>query len=234
MFGISCASTDSKNNTPEKIDLQKAKDFQQAGRYELAIEYYSNVKNKYPLSPEAVEAELELAETYYLQGSHVEARVAFEAFIDLHPMHEKVDFADYRIAMSYYKQLPSTIDRDVTPAVLGIKEIDRFLETYPKSQYVQELKEKKLECQKKLAEKERYIANYYFKQEAYRAAAGRYRTILKKHRNLGFDEEALHRLSICYSELKLKKKAKKVIQMFIKHYPHSPHIGEIKDLQSKL
>ena len=233
IFGLGCASKGTKNTSPEKIDLQKAKDFQQAGRYELAIENYSTVKNKYPLSPEAVEAELELAETYYLQGSYVESRVAFEAFIDLHPLHEKIDFAAYRVAMSHYKQIPSTTDRDMTSAAAAIKEIDHFLESYPKSQYATELLQKREECGKKLAEKEIYIARFYFKKEAYRAAAGRYRVVLKKHRKLGFDEEALYKLALCYYELHLKKKAKRVANVFLKHYPHSTYTSDVKSLLSK-
>src|SRR3989338_10903192 len=96
-FLAGCSSKGTKTMTQGEIDLQTAKEFQEAGRYQLAIDHYSNIKNKYPLSPEAVEAELELSETYYLQGSYIEARASFEAFIDLHPNHKKIDFAAYRI-----------------------------------------------------------------------------------------------------------------------------------------
>ncbi|MEK7791104.1 MAG: outer membrane protein assembly factor BamD, partial [Deltaproteobacteria bacterium] len=109
LFTLSCASKKGEIVLPEQIDLKRAKEFQEAGRYELALEQYSQIKHKYPLSPAATEAELELAETFFLQGSYVEAQAAFETFRDLHPTHPKVDFAAFRVGMSFFNQIPPTI-----------------------------------------------------------------------------------------------------------------------------
>ncbi|MBI3018263.1 MAG: outer membrane protein assembly factor BamD, partial [Deltaproteobacteria bacterium] len=75
-----CAYKELNKQKAETLDLQRAKDFQKAGRYDLAIEKFEAIKNKYPLSPEAIEAELEIAESYYLQGSYVESLAYFQSF----------------------------------------------------------------------------------------------------------------------------------------------------------
>ena len=233
LFWAGCSSKNVGLN-PGQIDLKKAKEYQEAGRYELAIENYTNIKNKYPLSPEAVEAELELSETYYLQGSYVEARAGFEAFRDLHPRHEKADFALFRIAMSHYKETPSTIDRDLQPAFDAISAFDTFLKTYPKSSHVKEAQEKREDCRKKLAEKELYIANFYFKMKQYEAAAGRFRTILKKYRGVDFEEKALFHLAMCYHELKDKKSEKETLDLFLKEFPNSTFTTQAKSMLKDL
>ena len=234
LFILSCASKKGEIIPPEQVDLNRGKEFQQAGRYELAIEQFSQIKHKYPLSPAATEAELELAETLFLQGSYIEAQAAFETFRDLHPTHPKVDFAAFQTGMSYFNQIPSTIDRDLTPAIETIKALNEFIEIYPKSTYVSEAEEKKELCRKKLAEKELYIADFYLKREHYRAAERRLKTVLRQYRNLGFDEKALFQLGFCYYHLKNKNKAKRVLTRLREKFPQSPFSDDAKKILKDL
>ena len=229
-----CASAPATKRPQESIDLEKAKAFQEAGRYELAIEQYSDIKNKYPLSREAVTAELELAETFYLQGSYAEARVAFESFQNLHPGHNKVDFAAFRVALSSYQEIPATIDRDLTPAENAITKFHEFIANYPKSEYVKEARTRIEEAQKKLAEKEYYIADFYFRQKEYQAAEGRYRALLKKYRGAGYNEKALFHLGLCYYKLNKKNKAKQTLNLFIRRHAGSKYVKEAKKILKEL
>lgn len=231
---LSCASKKGEIVLPEQIDLKRAKEFQQAGRYELALDQYSQIKHKYPLSPAATEAELELAETFFLQGSYIEAQAAFETFRDLHPTHPKVDFAAFRMGMSFFNQIPQTIDRDLTPATKAIKSFEEFSQNYPKSSYVSEALEKKELCRKKLAEKEYYIADFYLKREHYSAAERRLKVILRQYRNLGFDEKALFYLGFCYYQLKNKDKAKRVFTRLTEKFPQSSFTDEAKKILKDL
>lgn len=234
IVALSCASKKGEIVTPEQIDLKRAKDFQESGRYELAVEQYSQIKNKYPLSPAATEAELELAETFFLQGSYIEAQAAFETFRDLHPTHTKVDFAAFRIGVSYFNQIPPTIDRDLTQATKAIKAFDEFSQNYPKSSYVTEAMEKKEQCRKKLVEKEYYIADFYLKREQYKAAERRLKGILRQYRNLGFDEEALFYLGFCYYQLKNKDKAKRILTRLTEKFPQSSFTDKAKKILEDL
>ncbi len=234
LFTLSCASKKGEIVLPEQIDLKRAKEFQEAGRYELALEQYSQIKHKYPLSPAATEAELELAETFFLQGSYVEAQAAFETFRDLHPTHPKVDFAAFRVGMSFFNQIPPTIDRDLTPATKAIKSFEEFSQNYPTSSYVSEALEKKELCRKKLAEKEYYIADFYLKREHYASAERRLKAILRQYRNLGFDEKALFYLGFCYYQLKNKDKAKKVLTRLTEKFPESSFTDEAKKILKDL
>ena len=228
-----CAFQELNKQKAETLDLQRAKDFQKAGRYDLAIEKFEAIKNKYPLSPEAIEAELEIAESYYLQGSYVESLAYFQSFHDLHPNYKKVDFASFRVGMSYYKQIPSTIDRDLSAANKTIEAFNEFLDRYPRSSYVTEAKAKKQDCFSKLAQKEYYIGDFYYRQKQYSSAAGRFKTILKKYSGLSLEEKVLFQLGMCYYYLNEKAEAKKMLSEFVKQFPNSKQVSEANAVLKK-
>jgi len=234
LYLTGCATQGVATFTPGQIDLGKAKGFQRAGRYDLAIETYTLIKNKYPLSKEAVIAELELAETFYLQGSYVEARAGFETFQELHPKHARVDFCGYRIAMTHYKKIPTTNDRDLSSALGAIEAFKKFIAAYPKSKYVSEANNKIRICKTRLAEKEYKIAKFYVKTQKYAAAAGRFRNILKKHRGQGFNESTLFHLGLCYYKLKNEKMAKETLQLFLKQHAKSQYASEAKKMLKEI
>ena len=228
-----CSSKEVATKKVETLDLKRAKDFQKAGRYDLAIEKFEAIKNKYPLTPEAIEAELEIAESYYLQGAYVESLAYFQSFHDLHPNYKRVDFSSFRVAMSYYKQIPSTIDRDLSAASKAIEAFDEFLDRYPRSSYVSEAQTKKKECFSKLAQKEYYIGDFYFRQKKYQSAAGRFKIILKKYNGLGLEEKVLFQLGMCYYYLNEKAEAKKTLSEFVKQFPSSKQVSEANAVLTK-
>ena len=62
------------------------------------------IKNKYPYSKYALDASLRLADVYFLQESYTEAALAYESFRDLHPKHEKVPYAMFRIGTFLFQR----------------------------------------------------------------------------------------------------------------------------------
>jgi outer membrane protein assembly factor BamD len=188
-FFFGCASEEKNLSTAEGA-FKYAKDFEDAERYEQALLKYADVKNKFPYSKLAIDAELAIADVHFKRESFPEAQVSFQNFRDLHPKHPKIDYVIYKIALSYYNQLPETFDRDLSLGNDAIYHFDEVLKLYPKSEFVKEAKEKRDETFQKLTEKELYIADFYFKQKKYTAALRRYESSLQKYTGLGFDPRA--------------------------------------------
>ena len=186
---FSCATKDKDLNTAEGL-FAYAKEFEKAERYEVALQKYGEVRNKYPYNSLATEAELAMADVQYLRESYPEAEVAYQNFRDLHPKHAKSDYVLYRIGMSYYMQLPETIDRDLSQGKDAMYHFSELLKLYPKSGFVADARTKRDEVLSKMAEKQLYIADFYFKEESYAAALRRYEESLQKYPNLGFDPRA--------------------------------------------
>ncbi len=178
---ISCASEKPTGKTEAEILYKEAQILYKEERFLLAIEKLNTLKNQYPYSFYATPAELLHADILFEQENFVESAAAYLLFRDLHPKHEKISYVVYKIAESYYQQIPDTHDRDLGPAVEAIKYYDELIMKYPSSKYLKDGEKKINECKNKLRDKEQYIADFYFKTEVYSAARWRYLDILDNY-----------------------------------------------------
>ncbi|MCB0369258.1 MAG: outer membrane protein assembly factor BamD, partial [Bdellovibrionales bacterium] len=158
---LSACSTDEKKTNTAEATFAAAQEFENDERYDEAIRKYTEVKNKFPYSQFAIKAELAIADVYFKEESFGEAQINYQTFRELHPKNPKIDYVIFRIGLSYYNQLPETIDRDLSFAHDAMASFDEIIEKYPNSSFVSEAKEKKKEALKKLAAKEDYVGDFY-------------------------------------------------------------------------
>jgi outer membrane protein assembly factor BamD len=217
---LACSTMDKKSDTPDGA-FAIAEEFDKDERYEEAIRRYTEVKNKFPYSNFATKAELAIADVYFKQESYPEAQVSYQAFRELHPKHAQTDYVIFRIGLSYFNQLPSTIDRDLTIAHEAISSFDELMKKFPDSQHVNEAAEKKLSTVKMLAEKEDYIAFFYFKREMFDSALPRYEGLIAKYPGVGFDEKALYGAAASAAKIGDAFKTKKYKDELLKKFPNS-------------
>lgn len=71
---------------------ENGNDAMRAGEYAKAAESYARIKDDYPFSPYAVEAELSLADAYFLNKKYAEAAEAYRDFETLHPRHSAIPY----------------------------------------------------------------------------------------------------------------------------------------------
>lgn len=173
-FLFGCSSKPPEGKTAAEVLYKEAKESMDAGRYLLATEKLNTIKSQYPYSYYATHAELMQADVLFLQENYVESAAAYLLFRDFHPKHEKIVYVIFRTAESYYKQLPSTFDRDLAPAYEAIKYYTEIIEKYPGSEFFKMAESKRDECNNMLNSKEKYIADFYFKTKVYDAARFRY------------------------------------------------------------
>ena len=179
LFYFSCSSPRPKGSTEAEILYQEAKEFISDKRYLLATERLNLIRSKYPYSYYATHAELLGADILYSQKNYTEAAAAYLVFKDFHPKYKRLSYVLYRIADSFYHQLPSTFDRDLTPGFEAIKYYKELIRTYPKSKHVKEAKNRITEASNMIQDKEQYIADFYFKTKVFDSARHRYLSILK-------------------------------------------------------
>jgi outer membrane protein assembly factor BamD len=228
-----CSSADKHADSPEG-SYALAQQFDKDERYDEAIKHYQDLKNKFPYSRYATMSELAIADDYFKQESYPEAQVAYQAFKDMHPKHPQVDYVTYKLAMSFFNQLPSTVDRDLSLAKSAILYFDEVLTQYPNSQYASECRDKKIATLKMLAGKEQYIADFYYKRSKYDSALLRYDDLLNKYPNLGFDEKALSRAAICAARSGEPDKAKKYLSTLESKFPKSGEISAARRAINKV
>lgn len=213
-----CSSTEKRSDTPEGL-FAIAQEFEASERFELAILRYTEVKNKFPYSSYATRAELAIADAHYKAESWPEAQVSYQAFRELHPTHPQIPYVIFRTGMSYFQQLPSTVDRDLTLAHDAIASFDEVIRRYPQSEHAKEAREKREAALKMLAGKEEYIADFYFRRGMYDSALPRYEGLLQTYPNLGFDAKALSRAAISARRLDQTAKARQYLSQLEQKFP---------------
>lgn len=174
-----CVSEPKVNlNTPEGL-FKLGNFYQKQERYEEAINQYKTLSNKHPYSKLAIDAELRVADCLYKKEEYLEAYGAFKTFKELHPKHPMIDYVTYFAAESLREDLPTTVDRDLTSASQAINYYEEITAVYPQSKYAKDAKEKRFKLIQMLADKELYIADFYFKQKKYLGALTRYEIFLQ-------------------------------------------------------
>jgi outer membrane protein assembly factor BamD len=186
---IGCSGKEVDQNDPKAIYEDAEEDIADK-RYSMALEKMKNLKNKFPYSNYAKIAQLRIADIHYLDEAYIEAAASYELFRDLYPKHEKIDYVIFKIGESYLNQLPSTIDRDLSPGLKAISAYEELQTLYPKSQYIEDAKKHLQIVRGMLSDKEAYIADFYYKNEQYDSAAKRYEKIINKYSGTKNEERA--------------------------------------------
>ena len=226
-FVFGCASDDKKGDTAEAA-FKIAKDYEDADRYQIAIQRYTDVKNKFPYSSYATLAELAIADVHYKNEDYPEAQVTYQNFREFHPKHPKTDYVIFRTGMSYYMQLPDSIDRDLTLANDAIYNFNELLKRFPSSEYASQAEEYRKKAFTMLNEKELYVADFYLTQEYYDSALSRYESAYKKFTGIGLEPRALKGAIKCAAELDNKEKQKTYTDILMSKFADSSEAKDVK------
>ena len=209
---FACAVEKPKGKTQAEVLYKEALRLIKDERYLLATEKINQLKNQFPYSYYATPAELLQADIFFKQESFVEAAAAYLIFRDFHPKHEKLPYVVFRIAESYYKQLPDTNDRDLSAAFEAIKYYNELIVKFSTSDYSKKAKKKIADCEGRIRDYEQYVADFYYKTEQYKAARWRYRDILKNFKVKKLRSHSMQRIILS--------------SYFLKEYKNCIRLGE--------
>ncbi len=146
-----------------------------------AREYYRQVVDNYPNSPVRPDAKLGIGETYLGEGSTeslVLASNEFREFLTFYPTNAKADQAQFRLAMTYVKQMRAP-ERDQTATREGLKEFQAFFDRYPNSPLTPEVKKQWREARDRLSEASYKVGLHYYRSKWYPGAVDRFREVLR-------------------------------------------------------
>lgn len=149
---------------PASTLLTQGMDDYSVGKYFTAIEFFEEIMNRYPFSPEATLAELKAADCKYHLGRYLEALLLYEEFENRHPTNEGIPYVIYQKAMCNYKQI-DRIDRDTSGAIKAIELFQQLLRVYPDSPYAEDAREKIAAATEFLADHEYLVAEYYIRAD---------------------------------------------------------------------
>jgi outer membrane protein assembly factor BamD len=185
----SCSGKQVDPSDPASL-FQEAEDEIKSDHYLMALDHLRAIKNKFPYSNYSVEAQLRIADVYFLQESYPEAAASYESFRELHPKHEKVPYSMFRAAKSYFNDIPSKIARDLGAGQRALQAYAEFLAKFPNDPLAKEAREDVATVRNLLAEKEVYIGDFYSRENHYDSALGRYKKAMELYPETAAAKEA--------------------------------------------
>ena len=179
------------------------------------------------------EALLKKADKLFKEKDFAGAIQEYRRFLELHPLHKSAAHSQYRIGLSYFKQIRS-IDRDIEPVQKALSAFETVLRDYSMSEFVKDAGDKIKVCREKLAEREFYVGNFYLKKEDYLAAVERFRIILTEYPDSAVSEKAFYHLGIAYNSNGKIEMAVEVLQGLLTRYPDSRYKEDASELLARL
>ncbi len=225
---------------PEE-DFNKGVEEEKSKNWVEAQKLFESIKTKYPFSRYAPLAELHLADLKFEQDRLVEAADAYQQFVKLHPTHEQVDYAAYRVGLSRWKNSPSdfflfppSYEKDQVEAKAAVKAYDEFLKAYPSSKYAPDARREVAEARSKLADHEWYVASFYEKRGHWPGVAVRLESLVRDYPGSSREPEALLLLAQAYLQMKERFRAQQTLQQLIVKHPKDPRRAEAEKLLASI
>ena len=123
-----------------------------------------------------------IADSHFKLKQYPEAAAVYDQFVRLHPTHPKVDFAQYRVGLCYWKEAPEEVDREQEFTAKAIEIWEEMIEMYPQSKYKAEAQTNVQLGLRRLAEADAFIAEFYCKRKKWSACAYRAISLIEKHK----------------------------------------------------
>lgn len=231
---LNCSSNDDK----DRIERGSEQEAYEAARrqldsqsWEAAIETLELLEEYFPFGKYAEQAQLEIIYAYYRSGEFEAAIASSDRFVRLHPQHRNVDYAVYmRGIANYYNDsvfnamlLGSDFTlRDIGTAKEAYNDFNQLIKEYPESAYAIDAQKRMVFLRNTIARSEINIANYYFKREAYLAAANRGRWVVEHLQGTPSVPDGLAVMAQAYHLLGMQALSDDAIKVLKLNYPDHP------------
>ncbi|QLF70836.1 outer membrane protein assembly factor BamD [Peteryoungia desertarenae] len=203
-----------------------------AGNMSEAARKFDAVDAQHPFSDWSRKSLVMSTFTKYRLGRYNEAIATGNRFMSLYPEAEDADYVQYLVGLSHWKQIP-TVTQDQRSSVRTIEAMQRVVDNYPNSEYVEDAQVKMRFARDQLAGKEMQVGRYYLERKEYLAAVSRFRTVVEQYPNTNQIEEALARLVEAYFAMGVVQEAQTAAAVLGHNYPDSQwYADSYKLLQS--
>jgi len=165
--------------------------------FEIAVDGYKKLLDQYPFDPNAEEAQLKIASSYYLSGRYPEAIAAFGDFERIHPTSPNLPYVEYHLGMSYLAQA-TTSDRDQGAATNALTVFRNLVDRFPGNPWAERATLRVRECREYIAKHDTEIALYYLRHGNLKAAESRLRGVLENYPDTDATAQALYHFGQAY------------------------------------
>src|SRR5579864_1625826 len=207
-FAVACTNKKVQNplanlgsKQPDKVLFDRAMDAMKHNKFDVARLSLQTLINTYPDSEYVARAKLAVGDSWYAEGgtaSLAQAEQEYRDFQTFFPNMPEAAEAQLKIANIQYQQMEKP-DRDYTHAKRAEDEYRTLILQYPdNTKLVAEAKQRLLEVQEVLAQREFEIGRFYYLRQSYAASIARLQSLVDKYPLYSHADEALYLLGQNY------------------------------------
>jgi len=219
----------------------EAKEEASQGNYERAGKLYERLEGRASGTALAQQAQIERAYMLYKSSDKAQALSVLERFIKLHPTSAALDYALYLQGLVNFNDNLGLLgnlsrqdlsERDQQASRDSYQSFKQLVDQFPQSLYADDARVRMNYIVNALAAYEVHVARYYYKREAYVAAANRAQTVVSEFQQSPSAQEALYILVQSYDKLGLTELRDDADRVLRKSFPettiHSEGVGSVK------
>jgi outer membrane protein assembly factor BamD len=227
---VACAGNDELDTELSNLNdaYEEAKLSISRQNYSKGIRIFEAIQARYPFSDLSRQIQLELMYAYYKGGQKEQAIDAADTFMRENPIHERVDYALYIKALSYFEDEPGMLERrfhkDITmrppkDVEQSYSSLRRLVERYPASEYAADARQRMIFIKNRLAAYENHVAGYYIRRGAYVAALKRAQYAVETYNGADSNQRSLELMIDAYEHLGMYDLASDTRRVLEKTYP---------------
>ena len=192
---------------------------------EKARTYFRLVIDSFPGTFYAQRAQLAIADSFYEKGDEGNMIIAaseYRDFILLFPLSPSASYAQYRLAMTYFRKALSP-GRDQTKTKQALAEFKKVVTNFPLSEQVADSRKQILECEERLAGHNLSIGVHYYKVFALKASTIRLTEILTEYPYFSKMDKVYFYLGDSYFRWNKFEEATPYLRKLITDFPESKY-----------
>lgn len=240
----SCSSKHAKvvKSADNEMKFEVAMDLYERKDYNRSLELLDLLQSAFRGTPKAEEVAYYTAKCYYNTEDYTIAGYYFKRFYQNFPYSNRAEECLYMNGYCYFLDSPrSSLDQVNTQN--AIKELQLFINTYPKSDRVQEANGLIDELRAKLEYKDYRICMMYYRMQDYMACIASLQNLMKNYPGTERREEIMYTMSKAYYEYaersipeKKRERYEAAIEMYnnlLYLYPESEYIASLETVNTK-
>ncbi len=187
-----------------------------AAEFQTAATTLENLEARYPFSPYARQAQLDIAYAYYKFDELDKSEGAANRFIRLHPRSPHLDYIYYLKGLINFTRGAGLLDRwiprqpykhDPTVMENAYNDFATLIRRFPNSAYAGDAYQRMIYLRNQMAKKEISVAEFYIRRGTWLSAANRAKTVIMRYPESIWVKRALEIMKQSYTRLNLKKLA---------------------------
>jgi len=141
--------------------------------YTIAAKNLGMLRSAFPGSRYYEDSVAKIADARFLSGKYEESIAGYQEYLSLYPKGGQVEWSSLQIGRAWFEQFKG-VARNQAPLDSAASAYQKFLKTYPESEFKEEAQEEFQRIVVQKSESEAEVIKFYLKKDNLPAAAGRY------------------------------------------------------------